>query len=76
MFIIRVHVSHLMLVVLSCCCSANSIPTLRKLEGLLVNLGDDVEVVSIHSPKYDGESTSAAVEEAIRKVEVSRQWPR
>jgi hypothetical protein len=46
---------------------------LRKLEGLLENLDEDVDVVSVHSPKYDGEASSDALEAALQRIEVKAQ---
>lgn len=59
-------------------CSANSAVVLRKLEALLENLDEDVDVVSVHSPKYDGEASSDALEAALQRIEVQAhmEWQR
>jgi hypothetical protein len=44
---------------------------LGKAEGLLQQLaGDGVDVVAVHSPKYDTEADRATAEAAVRRVEV------
>jgi hypothetical protein len=46
---------------------------MAKLEALMAVWGpEEIDVVSVHSPKFASEAGTETVEDAIRRVEVSR----